>query len=314
MTPTLKKIILDESPVALGPLMTCRAADCEVKSIVGPWRFVVIALEQNDMRSYAARLGATKLTGRWPRKGEPEAVVSEPILKNMQLKMGSAILKPEDSNNYSPKPVKIVGVLRTDQWLAMMPIEYHRANHFPPIDLLVVMAKSLDEQDKLDHWIYERFKGMQARVFAYFKLEEETTEMFKILYSILNVVIGMLVIVITLMMALLMNIYQSQRVQEFGLLQAIGLSRNTLLRRILAESAIVVFLGWVIGLVSSLAFLSLIRKVLFDPRAFMLDPFDRTAYLYTVPVPIVIFAVSALTIWTKFHKFDPVGVVERRLV
>ncbi|MBL8065563.1 MAG: ABC transporter permease [Chthonomonadaceae bacterium] len=314
MTPTLKKIILDESPVALGPLMTCRAADCEVKSIVGPWRFVVIALEQNDMRSYAARLGATKLTGRWPRKGEPEAVVSEPILKNMQLKMGSAILKPEDSNNYSPKPVKIVGVLRTDQWLAMMPIEYHRANHFPPIDLLVVMAKSLDEQDKLDHWIYERFKGMQARVFAYFKLEEETTEMFKILYSILNVVIGLLVIVITLMMALLMNIYQSQRVQEFGLLQAIGLSRNTLLRRILAESAIVVFLGWVMGLVSSLAFLSLIRKVLFDPRAFMLDPFDRTAYLYTVPVPIVIFAVSALTIWTKFHKFDPVGVVERRLV
>jgi putative ABC transport system permease protein/lipoprotein-releasing system permease protein len=51
-----------------------------------------------------------------------------------------------------------------------------------------------------------------------------------------------------------------------------------------------------------------------DPQAFSLGTFDRVAILYTVPVPIAIFAAALLTVWLRFRRFDPVGVVERRLV
>ena len=138
--------------------------------------------------------------------------------------------------------------------------------------------------------------------------------MFRILYSILNVVIGLLVVVITLMMAMLMNIYQSQRLQEFGLLQALGYARKRLMRRVLVETALVMAGGWALGLVVAFLLLSVVKAILFDPRAFMLDPLDRQAYLYTVPVPIVIFLAASWTISRRFKKFDPVGVVERRLV
>lgn len=314
LTPSLRKIVEKESPVNLGPIMVCRASDCEVKSIVGPWRFVVIALEQDDMRTYVARQGGGRIEGRYPNPGEAAAIVSEPVARNLGKKLGDVLLSPSDANNYSSNPVKIVGILHMQPWVILAPIEYHRKYHFPPIDLLIVMAKDIKNQDALDHWAYERFKSEKARVFAYFQLERETDEMFKILYSILNVVIGMLVIVITLMMAMLMNIYQSQRLQEFGLLQALGYTKRWLLRRVLAETLLVVVGGWILGVAVGLVVLWIVKATLMDPRAFMLDPWDTKAFLYSVPVPIAIFFAGSLTVANRFKKFDPVGVVERRLV
>lgn len=314
LTPFIRQTVEKESPVPLLPIVTCRASDCEVKSIVGPWRFVVVALSQSDMRVYLDRLGGGKIRGRWPSPGAAEAIVSEPVARNLGKKIGDALLSPDDADNFSPNPVKIVGIVDMQPWMALMPIEYHKKYHFPPIDLLIAMAKDPGQQDKLDRWAYERFKGQQARVYAYFRLEKETNEMFRILYSILNVVIGLLVVVITLMMAMLMNIYQSQRLQEFGLLQALGYARKRLMRRVLVETALVMAGGWALGLVVAFLLLSVVKAILFDPRAFMLDPLDRQAYLYTVPVPIVIFLAASWTISRRFKKFDPVGVVERRLV
>lgn len=314
LTPVLRNIVEKESPVPLAPIMVCRVSDCEVKSIVGPWRFVVIALGQADMRTYLDRLGGGRIEGRFPEPGEAATIISEPVARNLGKKIGDVLLSPEDANNYSPNPVKIVGIVHMAPWMVLAPIEYHRKYHFPPIDLLIVMAKDVKDQNKLDHWAYDRFKKEKARVFAYFQLEKETDDMFKILYTILNVVIGMLVIVITLMMAMLMNIYQSQRLQEFGLLQALGYTKQGLLKRVLAETALVVVGGWIAGVVVGFFVLEIVKATLMDPRAFMLDPWDQKAFLYSVPVPIAIFLAGSLTVARRFKKFDPVGVVERRLV
>lgn len=313
MTPILRAAIEGGSPVELDPVMVCRANNMEVKSIVGPWPFVVIGLGQEDMRRYVQRLGGGEVVGRFPKRGASEAIVSEPVARNLGKKLGDVLIGPDDPNNYSPQRVKIVGIIKMKPWMALVPIEYHRIYHFPPIDLLIVMAKNPAEQDTLDRWAYEKFKGQQARIFAYYRMEKETDDMFKILYSILNVVIALLVVVITLMMAMLMNIYQGQRTQEFGLLQAIGFSRRVLLRRVLTETAIVMVVGWGLGVVVALGLLFVVRQTLFEPRAFMLDPFDPLAYLYTLPVPIAIFVTASVTIAARFRKFDPVGVVERRI-
>src|SRR6185295_1335891 len=121
-----------------------------------------------DMRPYLERQGGGRLDGRWPSPGEPEALVSEPVARNLGKKIGDALLSPDDANNFSPKRVKIVGIVRMQPWIALMPIEYHRKYHFPPIDFLIVMAKDPAEQEKLDRWAFDRFKGQQARAFAYF--------------------------------------------------------------------------------------------------------------------------------------------------
>ncbi len=129
--------------------------------------------------------------------------------------------------------VKVVGIAETDRWFMMDSIEFQRNNYFPPIDDAMIFAENSAEQDHLDHWAVKRFKGQRPLVFAYFEIEKNTQEMFATLYLILNVVIAALALVITFMMGMLMNIYQSQRLIEFGLLQALGYTKKQLLRRVL---------------------------------------------------------------------------------
>jgi ABC-type lipoprotein release transport system permease subunit len=313
-TPKFVAEIRKSSPVPLERLILARAAGTQVNSIVGKWPFAVIALKQDDMRYWLDRQGVPKVVGRLPAKGAPEAMISLPVARNLNLKIGDALLKPDDNEGYSPFPVKVVGIAQTDVWLMMGSYEYVKENHFPDVDAMLAFAKDLKSQEKLDRWAEEAFKGERAQIFAYHQLEKQTEEMFSILYKILNVVIGTLVLVITLMMGMLINIYLSQRIVEFGLLQALGYTKGQLLARVMRETMSVVVVGWLLGVLAAYSLLLLTKRWLMDPKAFALDPLDPGAFLYTVPIPVAILLVATFTVVGRFRKFDPVSVVERRLV
>jgi putative ABC transport system permease protein/lipoprotein-releasing system permease protein len=314
MTPKIRETIERESPVEIGRISVCRASDTEVKSIVGKWQFGVIALGSDDQKFLLDRLGSTAINGRLPKPGEAEAVISEPVSRNLKLKLGDQLLGPDNADAFSPESVKIVGIAKTEQWIMVSDLDYYRANHFPPIDLLLVFAKNVNEQSRLDDWALKRFKGERARILAYGEVEKSSNEMFKTLYQILNVVIGMLVIVITIMMGMLINIYSNQRTQEFALLQALGYTQAMLIRRIAGETAVTVIGGWLLGVGVAYGILVLVDKVLMYPNAFAIDIADKSALNYTVPVPLAILLTATITLWNRFRTFDPVAVVERRLV
>lgn len=316
--PTMTMKIVEEvqkhSPVELERTVICRASSTQVKSIVGKWPFLMLGLKREDMEYYLRRQGSKGLEGRLPKPGAPEAVISKPIAENLNLGIGDTVQGPEENESYSPQEVKVVGIADTDRWLMANSIEYQRENHFPPIDLAMVFAKNLDDQSKLDHWADKRFKGERAQVWVYHQIEKNTREMFETLYQVLNVVIGTLVLVITFMMGMLMNIYQSQRLVEFGLLQAIGYTKSQLLKRVISEAVAVVIIGWVLGVILAFGLLNVAKKVLMDPNAYALDTRDVVAFSYTIPIPIAILIVAVATVVLRFRKFDPVGIVERRLV
>jgi len=83
---------------------------------------------------------------------------------------------------------------------------------------------------------------------------------------------------------------------------------------VLLESVSVIALGWFLGLVLTYGLLNLASAVLMAPKAYSLDVFDAQAYAYTIPIPFAILVVATFTVVLRFRKFDPVGVVERRLV
>jgi putative ABC transport system permease protein/lipoprotein-releasing system permease protein len=313
--PEVREEIFAESPIPIDRIMTARASEASVKSIVGSWPFVVLALNPEDLDAYLNRVTpGSSLTGRMPESGSPEAIVGRPVADNLGLTLGDPIIGKADKAGYSPKDVEIVGIIESDIWLILTTYEYHKQNHFPPVDVLLVFAENQNDQRALDKWAEKQFEGRRPRIYAYHLLEEETTSMFEILYSILNVVIFTLVIVITLMMAMLMSIYLQQRIPEFGLLQAIGYAKKRLIRRMMLETLIVLVGGWATGVAAAYGMLLVVKAKLMDPNAFILDPLDKTAYLYSTPVPIAIMLAAVLTIALKFRKFDPVTVVERRLL
>lgn len=313
-TPLYVDDIKQNAPVPIERLVICRASGCMVRSIVGPWPFVVLGLNREDAEFYLKRQNVEKLIGRMPETGKPEAVISEPVARNLKLKLGSNLQSPTNPDGYSPFPVKVVGIAQTDRWLMIGDIDYQKANHFPPVDLAMAYAATPDDQRKLDAWAVKHFKGKRAQIYTFAQLDKDTSKNFAVLYAILNVIIATLVVVITLMMGLLINIYQGQRLIEFGLLQALGFTKRQLIRRTILESAWFIAIGWILGI--GMAYLALlgVKAKLMNPNAWALLAFDKMAFAYTVPVPIAILIVATFTVLLRFRKFDPVGVVERRLV
>jgi ABC-type lipoprotein release transport system permease subunit len=314
MPPKLVAEVTKGAPVEIGKVTLCRVSGSQVQSIVGKWPFVVIGLSRPDMEYFLKRVGADRIDGRLPEPGKPEAIVSDPVARNRGLKVGSTLLSPKTDENYSPHVVKVVGIAHTQEWLMLNDIAYQRANHLPPIDAVLVFAKNVAEQDTLDRWAFKKLKGQRAQPFAYFELEQHTNDDFQILYRILDVVIGTLVLVIAVMMGMLMNIYQSQRIVEYGLLQAMGYTRRRLLRRALAETIAVLLFGWALGLGLATLLLRIVDATLMAPHAFVLTVFDVHAVTYTACVPVAILVVAATTVTLRFRKFDPVSIVERRLL
>ncbi len=313
MVPLLRER-LSHCPHPIERIVMCRATAFDIQSIAGKWPFLMYGLKPEDADYLTRKLGLRNLEGLLPRQGEPECVVSRPVAKNRKLRIGDILLRPEDPDNYSPRPVKVVGIFDSDEWFAYTSYEYLAQYHFPPVDAILVVAPDLNTQRKVDAWATKEFTGMRAYVFTYPELERQTRESLQVFYAILNVAFGLLLSVVTLMMGMLINIYLSQRAGEFALLQTLGLTRRGLMLRAINEGVLVVVLGWVAGVGLAYGVLTLVNESIMMPRAFLLNPLDITAYFYTLSVPSAILMAASVTVWLRFKKFDPIVVIERRTV
>jgi ABC-type lipoprotein release transport system permease subunit len=314
LTPKLVKILTTNPPVEVERVLLCRISGAQVKSIVGKWPFAVLGLEKDDLDYYLKRQSCGALIGRRPIDGKPEMMISTPVAKNLHVKIGDILLKPDDTDNFSRQPVKVVGIISSDRWLMVATKQYFAETQPIPIDFALVCTKDLSKQATYDKWAAKKMKGKFAQLINYSEIEKQSREMFEVLYKIIDAVIGILVLVISIMMGMLMNIYQSQRLVEFGLLQAIGHTKRQLFKRVLIESVIVIIGGWFCGLIIARGLLLFLKAKLMDPQGFALDIADPMAISYTGPVPIAILLIAFATIWLRFRKFDPVAVVERRIV
>ncbi len=51
-------------------------------------------------------------------------MLSEPLMRNKNLKLGDVVLSPLIPDQYAPVPVRVVGVLHGDTWLAIGSLEF----------------------------------------------------------------------------------------------------------------------------------------------------------------------------------------------
>ncbi|MER3401747.1 MAG: hypothetical protein C4336_00395 [Armatimonadota bacterium] len=284
------------------------------ETIVGKMPFVIFGLKQEHVELLVARCRLRLAQGRYPEPNQPEVALSEPLMRNKKLRMGDVLLSPLIPDQYAPVPVRVVGVLEGDTWLAIASYEFIRNNFFAPVRNLIVFASDVRTQSQLDQWLRENLRGEQARVWTYAELQEETHKAFQNLYFITGIVVVVVAFMLATMTGLLANIYFQQRLVEFGLLQAIGYTRRELLWRVSTETIVVVLLGWGLGVVVTLGVLFWAKSAVMKPRGLYLEPLDPIAYRYTLPVPLMVLAFALFTIGWRLRTFDPVAIVERRIV
>jgi hypothetical protein len=285
-----------------------------INTVFGQVPFLLIAVPPDQRDYLLARAHDKLITGRMPIPGRPEAVLSTGLVFNRKLKLGDVVVAPTDTGGLagSPIPVHLVGVIDGPTWIAFTSPEFvDVATPLMPKYLLVT-SKSPSGLPALSARLDKDVNTVDVQVLSFHNLVSQLRTSLESMYLIMTLVNAMVIFVVALMSGMLSNIYFTQRITEFAILSAIGIKRAVLLWHAVSETAIVTGFGWAAGLLFTWGALSFLRGRLFEPRGMLIDPHDPIAFLYTIPIPLMITLFAVLTIWARLSRLDPVTIIERR--
>jgi ABC-type antimicrobial peptide transport system permease subunit len=126
------------------------------------------------------------------------------------------------------------------------------------------------------------------------------------------VVESVIAIVAAIALAVLSYTFFAQRREEFGILHAMGHSRRWLVLRTVGEAVSVVAVAWLIGAAVCGVGLVYMQANVYAPKGLTLDFFNPAPWLFTLPMPLAVVAVSAGLVAWMLARLDPVSIIERR--
>jgi len=261
--------------------------------------------------------------GRLPRPNTNDLVIPWAAARNRNLQVGD-VIGDRDHPIYPdapmlPSELVVSGIFAPaedpaqDTWWRFMSQEFVNAyqGRWNTALSLIIVPKA-GQKAVLDAWLESQIAGDGRSVFTYggqqaWLQQAMNTAMFTI--SLMEIIIAL---VAALALAGLNYICITQRRAEFGVLNALGFSRLQLVWRITRETLLTTAVAWLLGLLGCAVILAYLQHGLYTPSGLRLDFFSLTPWLYTLPIPIAVLAVSSGAVGWVLSKLDPVSIIERR--
>jgi len=278
-----------------------------------------------DMAYLVELYGLELKEGRLPRPRTNEMVVSEVVAQNRDLKIGDVIGDP-DHPAYPNAPRSLAefvisGIFarptgaEDENWLAFVSLEFlesHEAYNIPDDVTRLIVVPKAGQKAALDDWLENELAGDEVWVATYrqqvARAQEKTGSMI-LTIALLESVIA---VVAAIALAVLNYIFVSQRQSEFGVLHALGYGRLRLVWRTMREAAFTTGAAWGLSAILCLIGLMYLQFRVFTPLGLRLNFLNLTPWLFTLPIPVAVLAVTTGTIARTLSRLDPVSIIERR--
>ena len=277
--------------------------------------FNFIGLNENDVLPIMEKCGATLYQGQLLRPGSNGLLLSEEVAANLDLQVGDTIDASKDPDLYGSiaTPLEVVGILKSDVRLGILSLEFlnhHEAySQFAPQFLIIAHE---DQEAVVDAFLREEIKSSQTDVLTFQLLTESMTHEYLLSLMVLVPIIVLVTGVFTLVIVTVNWISNSQRLPEFGILQALGYSKMWLIRRLTLQTATLTTIGWMIGIGLSWLILLLFEVIFLAPRGQNLSiPVLLTAVVLTLPIPTAVIISTLLSVRQILSRLDPIAVVEQ---
>lgn len=283
--------------------------------------FELYGLMGEDIAYVLEQCGAILWDGRLPKPATNELLLSKDL---------AAILKVETGDSYDvassefyahsdaasePITFKVVGLLDGDVELGIISLEFlnsHGVYGGFPAQLLVVARENhhADVDEFLQSEIQSTHSNGMTRTQTTVRTKSLLNE--RIISEALPTLLILLPIVLivtlafTLVIVVINQIANTQRLSEFGILHAAGLSKQWLIRRLTMETTVLALLGWLAGIGLSWLALNLLKMTLY-----YLDYVVWVPIALSLLIPTAIAGATFFGIKRTFSRLDPVAIVER---
>jgi len=274
--------------------------------------------------AYLVELYRLKLAeGHLPRPNTNDIVIPWTFAQNRDIKVGDVIgnrahpIYPDAPT--LPSELVVSGIfapaetLADETWLSFVSLEFvNDYQDYWRSDLSLAVVPRAGQRAALDTWLESQIAGESRLVFTYGNQQALFQKQASTVLFTLSLMESVISLVAALALTGLNYIFVTQRQAEFGVLNALGFSRLRLVGRIVRETLFTTGAAWLAAVLGCAVILVYLQYGLYVPAGLRLNFFNPTPWLYTLPVPAAVLAVSAVTVGRALARLDPVAVIERR--
>lgn len=270
----------------------------------------VLSLETKTIPQIMDLMGLKLVEGVLPAY-DNEIVVHRQVAANKNLKVGDYIGRLVSKKETLPGSYKIVGIIDGSSIVSFAPIEYYMNTFHLPYKyiyggLILPKEGALNEMnEKLDALEPSNYQIDTLTVEQTW--QDDYTAKISILISTVDIFI---ILIVSSCIGFLCYIYFSQRRSEFGLLWALGFSRQQVINRAFAEVNGINLLGYVFGVIIASLIGLFLNCIYFNPIGDPLKLFDVRYFLGAACSPIFVALFSLIPVWRMLKKLDPISIID----
>ena len=313
--PGLDKLLTDSERIP-GTAFVKRDAysNLDINLLAGNAQFDLYGFDPPGMGQLLSLYRDRVVAGRLPAANANEIAVSEEIARSRHVWVGGKLGNALDELDRLPDTFTVVGIIQGPTRLGVIPLDYMTEHYLfeRRYQGLVVVPQAGQEQAVHDR-LQQLVAGSAFRLFDWAYIKSKIDSLIANLDAINTFLILLVTIVLSLVVGLLNNLFFRQRMNEFGLLAAIGYSRWGLIMRVAWESLGVTLAAWIIGVGLGVAVLSWFNLTFIVPHGLLMNIFDwNVLALHTLPIPLMVFAFGMGTVAWQLLRLDPISIIERR--
>ncbi len=313
--PGLDKLVADSQRIP-GTAFVKRDAysNLDINLLAGNAQFDLYGFDPQGMGQLLTLYGDRVVAGRLPAANANEIAVSEEIARSRHVWVGGKLGNALDELDRLPDTFTVVGIIQGPTRLGVIPLDYMTEHYLfeRRYQGLVVVPQAGQEQVVHDQ-LQKLVAGSAFRLFDWAYIKSKIDSLIANLDAINTFLILLVTIVLSLVVGLLNNLFFRQRMNEFGLLAAVGYSRWGLIMRVALESFGVTLAAWIIGVGLGVAVLSWFNLTFIVPHGLLMNIFDwNVLALHTLPIPLMVFAFGMGTVAWQLLRLDPISIIERR--
>lgn len=310
---TVEKIQKDDSVKKAYPILLEYTV---INNIFGTTSGYVAFMDEADIGEIFDDYSLTVTEGRLPQENSYELIMHEDMLKNKGLSVGDTFGSAVDDGEPIEGTYTITGAFSGNSYMAFGTKSYKQKEleelgldfKNTTFGLPVTPKTDLDAMNTmLDTMSHDEAAAMTLS-YAQKTLKDNVSSI-KFLMGVIVIVIA---VSISAAVCIVLETTYNDRMEEFGILYAIGYKKSWLFRNIIAEIVVLVFISWILGLILSYGVLSLVAKSVFEPMGQMLSIVSIQSLLYTIIVMVVFVVVTILVTILKFAKKDLIAIIEMR--
>jgi ABC-type lipoprotein release transport system permease subunit len=291
-------------------------------TLIGTEPLRLMGVSQEDARYLMAHYGVRLKEGRMLEPRTNEIVLSEEVVRSLGLELGDEIERSVDDQYFEtvPAPLKLVGILERDPAVNPGPSvrvgfashEYLQAHELFAASApgLLVVARE-GRQEEVEAFLETEIESTRTETDT-FREESRFVEMARqMLYGMFGVVNCLVAVVVALVVGVINRIALLQRVEEMGLLHAVGYPKKRLVNRLTLETAVVTAVGWGGGLGLALLFLFGLKVSFYYAKGMELDLANGMPFWFVLPIPLVVIIFANVSIRRIFARLDSIAIIER---